>query len=472
MNHKKFILFNNILLSLVCFFIVHLFFSQTALDYRDYSDSKWTVNTESSPLRSTQISSEINYHLYHGLNLSQNSEFKEYQYKSNDLINTIQFDTYLEEGAFLYFIFEENEEGHKKGIRLSRNTNFKSFLFEMTKEGKFLKKVQLKLDPIALESSLQIQLIKKESSFKLFINDIEIKTNQSIQINNINHISIKGNDYGAYVKNLEINKDLYFKDRRIQIYLFTFTVLTLLIYLFHYFNITKVFVSIQLFLLFFGTSYLLKEKLLFSNQTIPKQDIFSLKVNRDKYFERANSTNLRTNNKDIFFFGGSSMYGVGATSIKESFSFFLNNLLDGRILNYAFPGATLSYHLKVLKSPVFELQKIKEPSTFVILFGYNDLGHQTPKSELVDQLNELINLLVDHKLIIIKEQLIDFDNNDIYQKFFDDLESEIPDLKFHNINSKIIKHNNEGDMWYDNVHLTSFGQAKAGLIIAEILRGL
>lgn len=433
------------------------------LHYKYFPHENWTLGKNNLSEFSTSTNlSEIKLR-FDKLNLSFNEGFNDLNYKASLVFNKVSFDLQLTDDAFMAI------EVHKKdsastGVRLSTNKTFPPLFYLRNIYGKYSHSKQNV--PILEEGKykIEIYLSKTDIILKIGTNSYSFERNE---IKNFNHLSLRGGDEDAYISNLKLFSDnqLVYKDNFNASY-----VKLALVILASFFLLLTLTIKYQkqLLLTYFSNLYLIFSITYILNQSLFNNllEIISSKIDASihnsksyhSFYEIIKRDNLKIEEKDfnIALFGGSSIFGIGATNKDNTIPRLLSKLLSSEkvsLYSYAIPGATVSYHVKHTRDNNLGNSK----HLAIVIFGYNDLSYQKPFMDTVNSLKELASLY-NGNIIFVEEPIATYLSHEDYISYHKQVRDALG-MKVYTLSEILSKFNSTGELWIDNVHMTSYGQS-------------
>ena len=104
------------------------------------------------------------------LNLGAWSGYQEVLTKDTLSLSSAQFKFYLNENAYISFLFDGDEEGFS-GIRLSNNNLFKNMTFVVDSEGKFLQKTPFSIGVVQSKRWNELKMVFFKNRYTAYLND-------------------------------------------------------------------------------------------------------------------------------------------------------------------------------------------------------------------------------------------------------------------------------------------------------------
>ena len=413
------------------------------------------------------------------LNLGAWHGYHELIYKATVNPSFIAFDTLFEKPSEFSFIFNKNESGFS-GIRI--NTQEKEGIIDFfisSSEGEFLNRKRLENNSIELNKWNNFKVQFKNDALLLDINNKRIGSyNLDILDNQL--VGFRGGSNKVLIDNIVIadknfSKEITesFDNKKGFWFIFGYLFLILLILNFFLSKLSKkrnslyfclminlclltiVFIIYLYYYNFASENYITDEnKIDWKGYTsnIEPQETVVTKIDNDY-------GNKKDNISRILFIGTSQTWGAGASSENKTFVRLFENLLNknSQITNYevingGISGLNSKALLELYKSSWIKLS----PDIVIIDLATNDFE----SNEFFNNLKNFISL---NDLNYIKTSFILEPNNQNSARLLKNHQvmqklARENDIKVIDMHSYLLKNYDKGFLWWDEVHLTDFGQ--------------
>lgn len=436
------------------------------------------------------------------LNLGVWSGYQEVLTKDTLSLSSAQFKFYLNENAYINFLFDGDEEGFS-GIRLSNNNLFKNMTFVVDSEGKFLQKTPFAIGVVQSKRWNELKMVFFRNRYTAYLNDeylgsgVYKKTEQRIGFR------------GGMAKTLIDDVVLNFQDPRREVYesfnntsAFSIALVIALVILiglncmfffwfrakerkdFPYSEIIKWNVSLALSLIivniyvwYSSGRYPLNYHLInwrgFESTSDNQQTVVDT-------IARAYGTNVSDKLFRVILMGTSQTWGAGASDDNKAFSVLLEKLLNdqgGNTYLYEVINAGISGATSKDLADIYLAQWVKlKPKIVIINLSNNDSTSQILKANLerIVAMNKSQNIrtvfmLEPNSPEVAKAMSEHLNGNHrIMMRVAE--EQGIPYIDMHNF---LLNYYDDGFIWWDGVHLTDYGQSRvAGKLYQEIKKSL
>jgi lysophospholipase L1-like esterase len=435
------------------------------------------------------------------LNLGAWHGFQGVIYKEKINPGEIEFDFFLTDNSYFYFIFNKNAENYL-GIRVSVNKAFNNVLVSAYINGGFTKKTELPLNNIKKDSWNRFRIIFQNNQFSFFINRKFIGNFNEVLLHEqyfgfrgsynpvfIDNVLVKQKGSNVIIKESFSNKKKQFQSG-ISIFLavLLLNVMIGLILAIRKRNFKKIVFSIillNILLLFFSIASLsfyyyaneIKTRYpkvhgLFRN-IMKEEEIF---VNREaEYINRRIMNDYKTevseNINRILFIGTSQTVGAGAGCMEETFVRLIED-----ILNRSGTGQYECINAGVHGSNSHELIRYYEnswikfkPKVSVINLSNNDQDKEAFRLSMQRFIDLDKNFGIGTIFILeansreVSSDLLSF--HEIMKEL--GKKDNILTIDLHNY---LLEKDDIGILWWDGVHMTSYGQKlTAEFISSKIL---
>lgn len=446
-------------------------------NWKSIKEDLFLPTTQSEQLLTSRVplaGGKLNLASWHGYHsISSNTSYD---------LGGANFKFNLSENGYIVFLFGRNE-----GIRLSLNPLYPSAKITFTPEGKFLTK-EITFTKIYSGFDYITSLVFSDGKVHGMLNN---KNFLAVKANNRGPIGFKGSQTKSTIDNLSWYTDRDFRYDNFEGFPSPMTILfCCLIFAIIFFTVKK---RENLFVLLTTTSLLLTAFFLFDRYYIShlypsdrpflideKGDSLPEERPEDQYFMSLYEGVLKkqlkrsSKGKKIFVVGGSQTYGEGILKEGDDFVSVLEKLSGDSsysFYNFGVPGArakTIHWFL--------ENHLLKENPDFVLInTGNND---RIPE-ELGESLEKIILLLKSRGIkLLISLEPNEYENLDV---LYDMSEShdimkriakkyEIPTIEpYEDLRDPILI--DSGFLWWDYVHMTSYGYELLGKFIWRKLMG-
>jgi lysophospholipase L1-like esterase len=455
------------LLIVICFFTLHIFYQ--TYDNTLFQNTNWKSKKMELEI---PVNGAVAFYVTHRalagnhLDLSTWHGNQEVYLKNQINYSSLSFNFFLSKDATLYHYYGEKGDT-LLGFKLTENEKFLMFfsMLDNCFEEKFYVPLNL------TNNSLNICKIEIENEkLELFINNNNI---YNIDVNFKNIVGFKGNEQKVIIDNIFLkNKDdiIVFKETftpswiNFNLFLMYIAIVVFLIIGFN-FNKFLFFYSITIFTLIFcifSTYYLFHSQYLY-----PKKWL----VNWQGYENRITNTEESIKNIDLqtkiakkkydklsLFIGSSQTWGAGASKFEKSFVNLINKRLEECNKNHSFINTGISGLNSDSLLYYFKTDWIKYNPEFIIInLSNNDRGNHYLKENLIEFIK--LSKTIKSKIIFVLEPNIKEDflginlNHNIMKEVAFENNILIIDMQYH-----INKEFENGILFWDNVHLTDFGQ--------------
>jgi len=424
------------------------------------------------------------------LDLSSWWGYQEVIYKKPIVPKEISFDFLLTKDSYVIFEFNNNEERFF-GIRISTHKKFNNVYFLCSDEGRFIFADQLEIPPLKLNKWNQAKITFGSNEVSFYLNRQFIKT-MKIPLLAQQLFGFRGGKNKALIKNIAIYENSpsrvireSFSNKNYWIgFILTFGIIAV----FNYFvwlsgflirdsgenHRFKAIITINLTLIIIVSLFLLLDYFFISKRHLIFGGRKALKIAESKYWASSDPKSISNliqgkyivepPKKDtirILFIGTSQTWGAGARNETEAFVNIIEKKLNVNIgtgkhfecINAGVSGSNIS--------TLFELYKDKwlilKPRLVVLILSNNDKD----KPVFCDMLRSFVNLNSSKniKTIFVLEanSIEEHQGELLLHKFMRQVaaESNIPLIDLH---SYLLQNYDKGFLWWDYIHLTSFGQ--------------
>lgn len=138
------------------------------------------------------------------LNLSAWHGFQGVLYKNQIDPEKIEFDFYLTDDSYFYFIFNKNTDLFS-GLRMSANKTFSNVLVTAHSDGEFIKKINVKLKAPEKNRWNRLTVIFNSSKYSIFINNKLIGNFSENYLTN-QHFGFRGSYKPVYIDNVFVKR--------------------------------------------------------------------------------------------------------------------------------------------------------------------------------------------------------------------------------------------------------------------------
>lgn len=438
------------------------------------------------------------------LNLGAWHGFQEVFYKEQLAASLISFDFFVQDGGYLVFFFS-NLRGLRTGIRLSANPMFPNAFIVADELGRFLEKTPITGLVVEPGHWHRFKLVVNGSVAESSLDDQSVPP-RDLGGNAVNVIGFRGSASDAFVDNIRADEwwgtfkvweDFSNKSPRFPIYLECFRyllVLSLCAYLvcrlrgtsFH--NRLAALTSVHSCYLFvaimlLGYAYLFSERY----PSVKKLDRsgedwyirFELDVLMDMDAEFVEPSDPEAN--QIVFIGTSQTWGAGVRSDDDVFARVvekeLNEARPGgrgvRCLNAGINAADLQKLMVHVKEEWIRLS----PRLVIVNLSTNDSASGVDPVQYEKELSELVDVWREagsEVLFVLEANALEAKT--VSRRLHPAMRqvSREKDVPLINMQEYLDLHYDDGFLWWDFVHMTSFGhRLVADHLMAEILgRGL
>jgi lysophospholipase L1-like esterase len=413
-------------------------------------------------------------------------------------IKEVSFSFHLEKGAYLYFVFNKTRESANfYALRLSSDPRFKNFLFLVSSQGKFLERIPVLIPTLEFEQWHHCSISFSVDSFTLSLNN-KILKRFSIPIKETQMIGFRGGYKNTYVDDVITSdkdhnvllKESFSNNKDILVTIGFVLILVLILHsLFALlskkrsvdnnniffglitFNLAASFTLMiaSLFYFYFYTDMYTNEEHFRKREErwIASQ---TQRIAEDTKMEIEKEHNLPTYR--IMFVGSSQTWGAGASYHSETFVHRIARRLNGELKG--------KYHVTCLNI------SISGEDSAGLYEIYKKFIRYDPKLVILNLSNN------DHDAKVFEDSLDRFlrsnEEKDIDTLFIleaNSIEAYPAELPMHPVmrrsakqsSTKMIdlhhylkEHYDEGLLWWDSVHLTSFGHELAARRILKEIR--
>ena len=432
------------------------------------------------------------------LDLSAWFGYQELYYKEPLDFESLRLDLMLEERSQCTLLFARDGERNKYGLYLHRNDPSENSLVKVGPSGEFIRRERI--SGLELKKQNDVHILRRSPGLKISINGSDL-TPPSVASNpDLSLIlGFKSGLYKVAVDNIHLGErggaEIHeaftppFRYRLFFLFIFLNWIPGYLIYVrtrrvnfMLMMTMTLFLVSLELFCFDF---YFSKNRYP-SDKYIHYFDYITGDVSPEETYERIErlkSAPPRREDHRILVVGGSQTWGAGAAKRSEITSKILEKRLHAEfgddkvsVINAAIPNFRLASILEKYSDSWIQL----EPKLLVVVVSVNDAGNKGFKQSLVDllELNRskgIETLLVLEPYTPEMEQAYSLkrrpcdpedlaNNHNIMRQL--SAEKGVPFLDLH---SALKRDFDTGFLWWDFVHLTSFGQRLAGNHLADFL---
>ena len=417
------------------------------------------------------------------LNLSAWHGYQELFYKKSVDIKNLKLDFKLTPNSY-FNILLANKQDTLSGIRISNHPKYPNIFFQAYK-GEFIEKTIIPHFMLKIKwNQLELKFANDETI--IYINDkvYENVLNRSLSANTI---GFRGSACAIYIDNISfydntthsVIKENFINTNSIlsQIFISLLIIIFFIILLINFRQKSKLlslgFLSITFICVLIWIFYVVKFQ-----YTYPKSwminwhgfvaNIENERMVNDNIQDIISSKNTECCNK-ILFIGTSQTWGAGASIDKYTFVNKFENLLNANstsdtftCINTGISGLTSSHLFKFYEKLWVNL----EPAVVIINLSNNDSGEILQENikkfiELNEKKNIKTYLILEpndkdrHGLLI---------NHEVMRKIAQ--ENNIMIIDMHN---ELLKHYDDGFLFWDSVHLTDFGQELYSEILFKAL---
>ncbi len=425
------------------------------------------------------------------LNLGSWYGFNELLYKEKLNTKKVDFDFSLEENGYLNLIFNKNESGYS-GIRLSVSKHFDSLFFKSSSIGEFLKKVDLSLPELKVDQWQHLTLSSEGKGMDLsldgkvvvsleetFMDDCFIGFRGGQRNVYIDSIVIRQRDSGVIYENFNhpqntilttviIILSIVFLNIIVMVFLLKFICLGIrpLAMRVAVVNIVLSFLA----LLLYGYQYVeAKSYPLINNDMLKVQKYWAGSKKKEIFanIKKIYGPKGEENIQRILFLGSSQTWGAGALREDETFvRQFEKNLnrssssnISFECINAGVSSLTSSNILNYLEKELISLK----PDIIVINLSNNDIETASFKENMDLLASNIISAHIKPIFILepnsIERTPKDSRHGDLSVKH-DIMKKIASTYRIHvvDMHAYLLSRRDDGFLWWDFVHLTSFGQ--------------
>ena len=431
------------------------------------------------------------------LNLAAWHGFQEVIHYQKFSAKEIDFDFLLGDNAYFIFIFNKDNDGFC-GIRLSNHERFDSIFLTASNIGKFLSKSQIEIRKLREKKWRHMKIRFKKDSFSLFINNKFIESLE-IPILNEQFIGFRGSRNAVFIDNILVRgegRKVLLKEN------FTnrknyFLILTLITLIIGFINILILVIQIlrkstyreTIFTIIgFNATILLLSFIflhIYNYYSARYTKVTSTLKAQEEYWENANKefildkiknkyNRMPLNTYRILFIGTSQTWGAGATRNNETFvhivekklNEFNNNNIHYECINGGVSGVNSKELFHIYKDEWITLNL----KLVIINLSNNDFN-KAIFSKYLKQFVVLNRSKGIRTVFILESNSIErrphsLPSHSVMRKI--GKKYKIPVINLHKY---LLDNYDEGFLWWDYVHLTSFGHDLAGNFLTdEILK--
>lgn len=452
------------------------------------NNGHWTVSKEALKLKPpgwNEISVTTQALARNRLNLGVWHGFQEIIHYKKVSVGEVSFDFFLDKGAYMAFLFNKDTSGFY-GIRISNHPAFRHIYFVASDAGQFLDKSAFAISNLKNRGWNHARVVFKNNECALFINRRFVK-NFVCSVFPEAYIGFRGSLHPAYIDNVLVRDaegrvilDEDFCNRRQHLCVF-FCVFLILTVAFLPFALSSTAIIIGIIVLLLSVFF---NQITMSYLTLyPQKGLKTVEQGMDYSYAQAKSIYTRIMDKynnaspgtlRILFVGTSQTFGTGASSEDDTMVRVaekeLTRFIKGRIRLECVNGGAEGMICEGLWD-IYAKKMI--PGIFSIVainLGSNDTF--TPPLSYLNCIQRFAAINVDRKVKTVFIQEANTLELGLAALPLDGaMEATgktlgIPVIKLHKY---LFNNYDQGFLWWDFVHLTSFGYSLAGSYLGDEL---
>ncbi len=420
------------------------------------------------------------------LNLSKWQGYHELVFNRELNPEEISFNYKMDDKQYFVFFFNSNKEiSQFSGFRISNNELYPSIFFH-TMEDKFIDKI--KMDYVQLDTkkmhTFKIKFLAE--SFIVLIDEKEIFTFQeSVKANSF--VGFRGgfadlrsdiDDFAITEKDGNTIFDSFFNWKLVPKLSF-YTILFFCLYLSLAYVILKILLRLENIVVIKYTAYINFNLLLIAlfvyvamyshiakiyptiSKVYPGYPVIPTTEEVINQIKNQYADNKK-NQTRIWFVGSSQTWGAGVYKEEDTFVRRIEKELQKNNPNLeCINGGVSGFTSKLALDLYKELFTKIKPDIVVINFSHNDAIYKVSLEEYIKNLKEIVELNRKHlvtTILSVEPVEIHFDEPEAHRRAMKDfaLRENIPLIDMH---TELASKYDEGFLWWDRVHLTSFGNS-------------
>ncbi len=456
-----------------------------------YNNGNWT-STKAELARGVMGAQSFVYELQPlaggGLNLAAWHGYQEVMSRTAFDIASVELRFYMERRGYLSVLFQE-ADGDYAGVRISKNRDYPSMLFTATRDGEFTSRTEIKKlrqFPVSEWQTLRFELDGER--LKIFRDEERLRMLE-LQVGSPLRVGFRGgkelvlvDDIRVEERNGQVFRESFSRPRNwllvnlvcaaivlgLSAVLFlalrripTLTDTRLLAYLLMF---SGVLVVISLMLLGFGTY----AKRFYPDQSakLERQEEYWKDTLKQAVARRLESEYRRPpaqGTRRVIFLGSSQTQGAGAAMLDETLvrqTERLLNELPGEVRFECINTAVSGQRIADMAGGYFQRWIDLEPSIVIVNASNNDIGHGKR------QFREWLTRLAERNRELGIELVLVMEPNSLERRVpalgrFHDIMRSVGEeygLRVVDMHGYLLERYDDGFLWWDWVHLTSFGQ--------------
>jgi len=409
----------------------------------------------------------------------------------------ISFNYKMDDKQYFVFFFNSDKEGSKfSGFRISNNELYASIFFH-TMDDKFIDKTKIAYVESDVKKMHTFKIKFLPESFIVLIDEKEIFTFQeSARVNSF--VGFRGgfadlrsdiDDFVITEKNGNTIADSFLNWKLVPKISF-YTILFFCLYLGLAYTILKIFLRLENIVVLKYTAYINFNLLLIAlfvyvamyshiskiyltqSRVYPGYPLIPTTEEVIHQIKNQYSDNKK-NQTRIWFVGSSQTWGAGVYKEEDTFVRRIEKELQKNNPNLeCINGGVSGFTSKMALDLYKELFSKIKPDIVVINFSHNDAIFKVSLEEYIQSLKEIVELNRAHQvttILSIEPVEIHFDEPETHRKAMKDfaLNENIPLIDMH---KEMASKYDEGFLWWDRVHLTSYGNSLFADIMLDYLK--
>lgn len=401
-------------------------------------------------------------------------------------VNKLNFTFFLKRDAYLCLIFNKTDSDYL-GIRLSSTDLFDNIFFKATNSGEFREKIPIDLPLFSPNKRYHFKIEFQQESFSIFVDNQKVSDFKT-SILTAQTIGFRGSEKSAFIDNIGIyaeDKLLFYESfrnysRNVPFVLFLSYLLVLSANLlvagglwlfaklknrkylsFSIISINFLAIILSLGIYSLGNSYIAIPSFLKQEERDWLKDEIAQIMNEVKSTYSI-SPEVDENTYRILFIGSSQTWGAGASKNSETFVALTEDLLNDRHHDLKFECINVAVSA-INSSIVLDIWKEwnwldYQPKSVVINLSNNDSDAKLFGNNLVKMIDLCLAKGIKPILVLEPNSIEHYDiaslleNHQVMKAVGEN--KNVPVIDMH----AYLKNNtNVGFLWWDSVHLTSFG---------------
>jgi lysophospholipase L1-like esterase len=401
----------------------------------------------------------------------------------------VKFNFQLDGHAYLIFEYNRSEQGFS-GLRLSRSQNFESVFLKTTKSGEF--EVKEQLEPVIIKNGWNTLVAKfSENSVSFFLNEnavfvdhAPILPNQKIGFRSSTDATLI-DDITVIETSGEIFKENF---RNTKDYLPTFGICFFILSLMAFLMPQRKLYLSESLICSLGLAGLIFYMVDFAwlSAMYPKEDSVNEALFPPEVVEQVNNIEHEPEileriaktyqavhkNFRIMFIGRSQTWGAGVSENEDTISQQTENILNKlqlpvkfECINTGISGGRSAHLFELYKQTWVSLK----PDLVAINMSNSEVNHAVFKKSL-EKFVQLNNEKKIRTVFILEPSYVERDgDNPIINHEIMRSVAKLQKIPIIDLHAYMKKHSDDGLTWWDNVHMTSFGQRVAAQGIVQSL---